>query len=82
MNLREFQWIFKVKIKQVLTFYFFTHIFYSMNFITFIAVQQSSHPNFRAFPSPNPNPPPSPQPVSFGNHKKSLKNNGCMYMYN
>ena len=43
--------------------------YYSMNFITFIVLQQSSQPNFVTFPSQTPEPPPTPQPVSFGNHK-------------
>ena len=41
----------------------------SMNFITFIVVQQSSQRSFTSFPSQTPSPSPHPQPISFGNHK-------------
>ena len=40
-----------------------------MNFIIFIVAQQSSQPNFRAFPSQTLSASPPPQPVSLGNHK-------------
>ena len=43
--------------------------FFSMDFITFIVVHQSSQPNFIALPSKPPAHPPTPQPVSFGNWK-------------
>ena len=47
------------------TFFFY----YSMIFITFIVVQQSSQPHFIAFPSQTLRASSHPQPVSFGNHK-------------
>ena len=49
--------------------YFTLFFYYSMDFITFIVVQQSPQPNFIAFPSQTLMYPPTPQPVSFENHK-------------
>ena len=51
-------------------FFYYFFFFYSMNFVIFMVVQQSSQPNFIAFPSqtssPSPNPNLSPlETISF-----------------
>ena len=51
---------------------------YSMNFITFIIVKQSSQPNFIAFLSQTLIASPHPQPVSFGKPKFFKV---CQYMF-
>ena len=50
------------------TFWFFNYL---INFITFIGVQQSSQPNFIAFPSQTLSAAPYPATCPFGNHKFS-----------
>ena len=48
---------------------YYYYFFYSMDFITFIVVQQSSQPSFIAFLSQTPSPSPHPPTCLLGNHK-------------
>ena len=61
----------EIGIVRLMMLSFFHFLYYLMNFITFIGIQQLSETNFKAFPSQTLSASLHPQPVSFGNHKFS-----------